>query len=117
MGNCCDEEARAVSYEEGAALAKEYDTQFFECSGKRDINVEGMFVHAASKALEFASIDMCKELVRKGDLNELRALTVKSSANLRIMKYHDKVNMSLTPPPAYPLQPYSLFSCRMIIHC
>ena len=49
IGNKCDiVEQRAVSTEEGEALAKEYNIQFFETSAKQDINVERAFLHIAS---------------------------------------------------------------------
>ena len=49
IGNKCDiVEQRAVSTEEGEALAKEYNIQFFETSAKQDINVERAFLLIAS---------------------------------------------------------------------
>mmetsp|Transcript_39627 Transcript_39627/g.40392 ORF Transcript_39627/g.40392 Transcript_39627/m.40392 type:complete len:82 (+) Transcript_39627:147-392(+) len=41
-------EQRAVSYEEGEALAKEYNIHFFETSAKQDINVEKAFLTIAT---------------------------------------------------------------------
>jgi len=49
IGNKCDmSEQRAVSYEEGEALAKEYSIHFFETSAKQDINVEKAFMTIAT---------------------------------------------------------------------
>lgn len=49
IGNKCDiVEQRSVSTEEGEALAKEYNIQFFETSAKQDINVERSFLLIAS---------------------------------------------------------------------
>jgi Ras-related protein Rab-8A len=49
IGNKCDiVEGRSVSTEEGEALAKEYNIQFFETSAKQDINVERAFLLIAS---------------------------------------------------------------------
>jgi hypothetical protein len=39
---------KAVSYEEGEALAKEYNIHFFETSAKQDINVEKAFIKIAT---------------------------------------------------------------------
>lgn len=44
VGNKCDlKDARAVSYEEGVDLAKEFDLKFFEASAKHYLNVEEIF--------------------------------------------------------------------------
>jgi len=44
IGNKCDlSDRRAITAEQGAALAKEYNIQFFETSAKQDINVQEAF--------------------------------------------------------------------------
>ena len=44
IGNKCDKEAdRKVSFEEGAALAKQYEVPFLETSAKNNHNVEATF--------------------------------------------------------------------------
>jgi GTPase SAR1 family protein len=44
IGNKCDMQSdRAVSTEEGQALATEYHIRFFETSAKQDINVESVW--------------------------------------------------------------------------
>lgn len=49
IGNKCDmADQRAVSYEEGEALAKEYNIHFFETSAKQDIKVETAFLTIAT---------------------------------------------------------------------
>jgi len=49
IGNKCDvQDQRAVSYEEGEGLAKEYNIHFFETSAKQDINVEKTFITIAT---------------------------------------------------------------------
>jgi len=40
---------RAVSYEDGENLAKEYNIKFFETSAKQDIGVEKAFVTLATE--------------------------------------------------------------------
>jgi hypothetical protein len=37
-----------VSFEEGEALAKEYNIHFYECSAKQDLNVEKTFLTLAT---------------------------------------------------------------------
>lgn len=39
---------QAVTFEEGEALAKEYNIHFFETSAKQDINVEKAFITIAT---------------------------------------------------------------------
>lgn len=49
IGNKCDmEDQRAVSKEEGMALAKEYSVHFFETSAKQDKDVEKAFLTIAT---------------------------------------------------------------------
>ena len=49
IGNKCDaQEQRAISLEEGEALAKEYSIHFFETSAKQDLNVEKSFITIAT---------------------------------------------------------------------
>mmetsp|Transcript_2358 Transcript_2358/g.5535 ORF Transcript_2358/g.5535 Transcript_2358/m.5535 type:complete len:207 (-) Transcript_2358:1083-1703(-) len=49
IGNKCDvQDQRAVSFEEGDALAKEYNIHFYECSAKQDLNVEKTFLTIAT---------------------------------------------------------------------
>lgn len=49
IGNKCDcQDQRAISYEEGESLAKEYNIPFFETSAKQDINVEKSFITIAT---------------------------------------------------------------------
>ena len=49
IGNKCDVEdsARAVTRQQGEALAKEYNMAFFETSAKKDIGVADAFQHIA----------------------------------------------------------------------
>jgi GTPase SAR1 family protein len=45
VGNKCDlDDARKVSYEEGAELAKHFDIPFMETSAKSSVNVEETFI-------------------------------------------------------------------------
>lgn len=49
IGNKCDcQDQRAISYEEGEALAKEYNIHFYETSAKQDLNVEKSFITIAT---------------------------------------------------------------------
>mmetsp|Transcript_43982 Transcript_43982/g.121706 ORF Transcript_43982/g.121706 Transcript_43982/m.121706 type:complete len:207 (-) Transcript_43982:196-816(-) len=49
IGNKCDvADQRAISYEEGEALAKEYNINFYETSAKQDLNVEKAFITIAT---------------------------------------------------------------------
>jgi Ras-related protein Rab-8A len=49
IGNKCDcQDQRAISYEEGESLAKEYNIHFYETSAKQDINVEKSFITIAT---------------------------------------------------------------------
>ena len=52
IGNKCDAEDRAVSFEEGKKLAKSYGLDFFEASAKDDINVEESFMCLSQKITE-----------------------------------------------------------------
>jgi Ras-related protein Rab-8A len=59
IGNKCDiKDLRQVSYEEGEALAKEYNTRFFETSAKQDMNVETSFLAIASDVKNRILADM-----------------------------------------------------------
>jgi Ras-related protein Rab-8A len=50
IGNKCDmSDQRVISYEEGEALAKEYNIRFFETSAKQDISVEKSFITIATE--------------------------------------------------------------------
>lgn len=58
IGNKCDiDERRAVTYDEGAALAEEYNIPFFESSAKLDTNVEKAFVTIATNVKERLLVD------------------------------------------------------------
>lgn len=58
VGNKCDmAEQRAVTTEEGEALAKEYNIHFYETSAKQDINVERSFLLLASSVKDRLSQD------------------------------------------------------------
>ena len=49
IGNKCDcQEQRAISFEEGESLAKEYHIHFYETSAKQDVNVEKSFITIAT---------------------------------------------------------------------
>jgi Ras-related protein Rab-8A len=48
IGNKCDMPERAVSTEEGEALAEEYEIMFFETSAKQDLLVEEAFLSIAT---------------------------------------------------------------------
>jgi hypothetical protein len=48
---------QAVSYEEGEALAREYNIHFFETSAKQDLNVEKSFVTIATEVKERLMVD------------------------------------------------------------
>jgi Ras-related protein Rab-8A len=48
IGNKCDCQDRAISYEEGESLAREYKIHFYETSAKMDLNVEKSFVTIAT---------------------------------------------------------------------
>ncbi len=50
-------EARAVSFEEGEALAKEYNIHFYETSAKQDLNVEKGFITIATDVKERLMVD------------------------------------------------------------
>lgn len=46
VGNKCDlEEERKVQKEQGEGLAREYQMEFLEASGKQDINIQEVFAH------------------------------------------------------------------------
>ena len=58
IGNKCDmQDQRAVSFEEGEALAKEYNIHFYETSAKQDMNVEKGFVTIATDVKERLMVD------------------------------------------------------------
>jgi Ras family len=46
-----------VSYEEGEALAKEYNIYFFETSAKQDMNVEKAFLKIATDVKDRLMVD------------------------------------------------------------
>jgi len=49
IGNKCDcPDQRAISFEEGESLAKEYNIHFYETSAKQDLNVEKSFMTIAT---------------------------------------------------------------------
>jgi len=49
IGNKCDvQDHRAISYEEGDVLAKEYNIHFYETSAKQNLNVENAFLKIAT---------------------------------------------------------------------
>ena len=58
VANKCDllDSERAVSSEQGEALAKEYGVSFFETSAKQDTNVSEAFVGIATEILETKSL-------------------------------------------------------------
>jgi GTPase KRas protein len=55
VGNKCDlESSRAVSVEEGRALAEKHQCPFYECSAKSNINVDEVFVELVRLVRQFA---------------------------------------------------------------
>eukprot|EP00596_Hydrurales_sp_CCMP1899_P007343 CAMPEP_0119034278 /NCGR_PEP_ID=MMETSP1177-20130426/1279_1 /TAXON_ID=2985 /ORGANISM="Ochromonas sp, Strain CCMP1899" /LENGTH=197 /DNA_ID=CAMNT_0006991603 /DNA_START=207 /DNA_END=800 /DNA_ORIENTATION=+ len=58
IGNKCDiQDQRAVSFEEGETLAREYNIHFFETSAKQDMNVEKSFITIATDVKERLMVD------------------------------------------------------------
>jgi GTPase SAR1 family protein len=57
VGNKVDEEeARKVSYDEGAMLAKELNMQFFETSAKTNYNIKETFTYLANEILSTTDV-------------------------------------------------------------
>ena len=52
VGNKCDKNDRAVSFEEGQKLAKEYGMEFFETSAKSNTNVNETFTFLTKEILK-----------------------------------------------------------------
>ena len=52
VGNKCDKSERAVSFEEGQKLAKEFGMEFFETSAKSNINVSETFTFLTKDILK-----------------------------------------------------------------
>ncbi len=50
-------EKRAVSLQEGEALAKEFNIPFYECSAKQDIGVDKAFLTLATNVKERLMVD------------------------------------------------------------
>lgn len=70
IGNKCDmENARAVKWEEGKALADSYKIQFFETSAKLETNVTDAFVAIASEVKDRLVKDDHKGKDKKIQLN------------------------------------------------
>ncbi len=51
VGNKCDMDNRKISFEQGAALAKEYNMKFFETSAKTNYNVNEVFTFLTREIL------------------------------------------------------------------
>lgn len=50
VGNKCDSDKRAVSYEEGRKLAEQLSINFYETSAKENIEVTEMFLDIGTQA-------------------------------------------------------------------
>jgi len=65
IGNKSDLPNRQVTYEEGAALAKQYNFPFLECSAKEDTNVTEMFTNLAKLVSKKTSVSASKKQSRR----------------------------------------------------
>jgi GTPase SAR1 family protein len=73
-------------------LAKEYNCPFFECSAKTGHNVEEVFLEGALRALKFLKVDAFQNLIRAGDLAELKKRAAKiMPERSQVFKFVDKV--------------------------
>ena len=66
LGNKCDLEDRAVTKEEGEALAQEYDLKYFETSAQNNINIKESFNYLSENVISFKKPNEQKEEGNKG---------------------------------------------------
>ncbi len=75
MGTFChDIEHREISDEEGQKLASEWRIPFYECSSETGLNVDEMFMKAASLAFKYSRYDELKVTIDENNLEELKLL-------------------------------------------
>lgn len=69
VGNKCDREDRKITFEEGKALAEEFNMQFFETSAKSNTNVGEVFDYLTGEILQNATESTMNENNTKIDPN------------------------------------------------
>jgi GTPase SAR1 family protein len=66
VGNKCDLEGkRAITYEQGKDLAKQYNVQFLETSPKHTVNIDELFINTTKVFLERQTAGNVKRDVKK----------------------------------------------------
>ncbi|CAD8172171.1 unnamed protein product [Paramecium octaurelia] len=82
VGNKCDvEDKRAVSYEEGEALAKQLKLQFIETSAKLSTNIEQSFLTIAKNVLEKSQNSIKAESAQNMKIGQISSTQVIGNTN------------------------------------
>nr|CAI44552.1 rab_A61 [Paramecium tetraurelia] len=82
VGNKCDvDDKRAVSYEEGEALAKQLKLQFIETSAKLSTNIEQSFLTIAKNVLEKSQNSIKTESAQNMKIGQISSTQVIGNTN------------------------------------
>ena len=88
-GTACDDtEHRQVSYDEGAAIGREFNAPFFECSAKTGYNVDNLFDALTTQAVATYPDRAINDYICRGNLDKL----IKEKQNLEAQHYKDRVS-------------------------
>merc|ERR1712146_202829 len=96
VANKCDM-PKAVTTEEGQALADEYGIKFFESSAKQDINVEKAFITIATEVKDRLMSDNGGVLVHQAHIDSHQGVVLLTARKQNVVRWMRKIDYCKAP--------------------